>query len=166
MWLCGSFPSEWGLVDDITDTRDLAAIRATSAPERVTVCECRELEMSRMSAPPALSWAAVITATCGSGWLSATVPATLPELGGVEVGLLGLLEPPPQPLVRAAPPSRVSTVATNSRRLAWCLESGFRSRCAVWPRCTVAVTQAMHLICAPFEADRPGVGTSQAVNRS
>jgi len=25
-WLCGSLPSEWVLVDDVTDTRDCAAI--------------------------------------------------------------------------------------------------------------------------------------------
>ena len=66
-WLCGSLPSEWVLVDDVTDTRECAAICVTSAPESVTACECRELEMSRMSAAPAPSWAAVITATCGSG---------------------------------------------------------------------------------------------------
>ncbi len=41
---------------------------------------------------------------------------TLPELVGVGVGPLGLPEPPPQPTVTAAPPSRVSPVATNSRR--------------------------------------------------
>jgi len=50
-------------MDDATDTRALAAICMTWAPESVTVCEWSPLEMSRMIPSPALSCAAEIAAT-------------------------------------------------------------------------------------------------------
>src|SRR5262249_51339514 len=144
---------------DCIDTRWLAAMDWTWAAVRLTVCVWVAVpRMSRSSAPPAVSWAAVITATCP--WFAEIEPCLSP-LGGVVVvvgivpGVWLLQSLPPQPeRVIPAPWIMASTASSvNSLRPIFIVRS------------TMEDSVSSIEFAAEVEANEPSQGTRLSQHR-